>query len=61
MSDDVYAFDTLSRNLLLYGKMLFNLETEEANGCRRVRIIELDGVKYVHHMFNGELIELIKL
>ena len=59
--DNILAYGTLSRNLIMYGKMLYNLEIEEAEGFRRVRVFEYEDAKYLHHMFNGDLVELIKL
>lgn len=52
---------TLHGYLMSYGKCLFNLETEEAEGFRRVRVLELDHKKYVHHMFNGDIVDIIEL
>ena len=51
----------LSKNLLQYGEFLTDLITEEQEGCRRMRNIKLDNHIYFHHMFNGEILEIIKL
>lgn len=50
--------EQLSTDLLRYGTYIEDVETEEANGYRRVRIIEYKEKRYLHKMFNGELIEL---
>lgn len=46
-----------STELLRYGTIKADVTTDEKDGCRRIRVIELDGKKYFHHMFNGEVIE----
>jgi len=55
--------EDMSNELLRYGRVRFDLQTEETNGCRRIRVIEskLNRKKYIHHMFNGDLIELIEI
>ena len=49
--------ENLSKDLLRYGIIKADVETEEKSGYRRVRVVEYEGKKYFHHMFNGELIE----
>lgn len=56
-----YKERQLHDDLLRYGTRLFDLDTEEVGGFRRVRVFELNGDKYVHHMFNGNVVEIIKL
>ncbi len=51
----------LSKNLLQYGEILTDLTTEEQEGCRRMRNIKLNNHIYFYHMFNGEILEIIKL
>lgn len=46
-----------SDELLMYGTFKADVQTVEKSGYRRIRVIELDGKKYFHHMFNGEVIE----
>ena len=49
--------ENISKELLRYGFFKADVSTDEQNGCRRIRVIEYQGKKYFHHMFNGELIE----
>ena len=49
--------EKLSKELLMYGTFKADVETTEKDGYRRIRVIELDGKKYFHNMFNGEVIE----
>lgn len=53
--------EILSQGLLHYGKLKADIETKEEDGFRRIRIIELDGKKYFHHMFNGEIVEIFEV
>ena len=50
-----------SMDLLRYGFIKADIETIEAEGRRRIRIIELENKKYFHHMFNGELVECFEV
>lgn len=51
----------LAKEVLLYGNVKADVETEEADGFRRIRVVDLDGKKYFHHMFNGEVIECFEV
>ena len=51
----------LSKDLLRYGFFKADITTDEKDGCRRIRVIEYQGKKYFHHMFNGELIEVFEV
>ena len=46
-----------STELLRYGTFIEDVQTEEENGYRRTRVIEYQGKRYLHKMFNGEVIE----
>lgn len=48
---------TLEEELLLYGKITLDMKFEE-NGYHRIRVIEFEGRKYIHHMFNGEVADI---
>ena len=49
--------EDFARTLLLYGTFKADVQLVEADGFRRIRVIELKDKKYFHHMFNGEMIE----
>lgn len=49
--------ENLSKELLRYGLIKADVTTDDKDGCRRIRVFEYENKKYVHHMFNGELIE----
>ena len=49
------------KDLLKYGVFKADVQTEEKDGCRRIRVIEYENKKYFHHMFNGELIECYEI
>ena len=51
----------LHDDLMAYGEIKADIETVEEDGCRRMRVIELDGKKYFHHMFNGEIVEIFEV
>lgn len=53
--------DELAENVLLYGYVKADVETEEADGFRRIRVVDLDGKKYFHHMFNGKVIDCFEV
>lgn len=57
MNKESKNMNSLSKELLTYGDIKADIETEEKYGYRRIRVIDLKGVKYLHHMFNGEVIE----
>ena len=42
---------------LRYGEIKFDITSDEKEGCRRVRVVRLNGVAVVVHQFNGEVIE----
>lgn len=51
----------MERNLIRCGEYIKDVQTEEKDGYRRIRIIKYDEELYFHHMFNGEVIECVKL
>lgn len=52
----------LSDLLLHYGiPMNFDLYSDEPEGCRRVRIYKYEGHIFIHHMFDGQLVEVYEL
>ena len=53
--------ENLSKALLHYGKILYDVNTVEQNGFRRVRAIKYNGMIYMHHMLNGEVIDIQEL
>lgn len=53
--------ENLSKDLLAYGTFKADYETVEKDGFRRIRIIECDGKIYLHHMFNGELVDCYEI
>lgn len=46
-----------STELLRYGIIKEDRQTEEENGYRRIRVIEYENERYLHEMFNGEVIK----
>lgn len=46
-----------STELLRYGIIKEDRQTEEENGYRRIRVIEYENKRYLHEMFNGEVIK----
>lgn len=46
-----------STELLRYGTFVEDTQTEEENGYRRTRVIEYEGKRYLHEMFNGKVIK----
>ena len=42
---------------LRYGEIKFDITSDEKEGCRRIRVVRLNGVAVVVHQFNGEGIE----
>lgn len=53
--------DSFSNDMFRYGTFKADIETEEKNGFRRIRVIEYQGKKYLHHMFNGEIIDIYEV
>ena len=52
----------LSKELLRYGKLRYDLEYHTVNGtCIRVRVIDYQNKTYIHRMINGEVIELTEI
>jgi len=51
--------DKLHAQLVLYGTIRYDLQTQDSEGFRRVRVFEFKGQKYVHHMLNGDVIEIV--
>lgn len=47
--------------LLRYGTFIKDIQTEEEKGYRRTRIIEYEGKRYIHEMFNGEVIKCCEM
>lgn len=50
-----------NEELLSYGCVVADIETEEKDGYRRIRVIRLGEIRYFHHMFNGEVIECFEV
>lgn len=42
---------------LRYGEIKFDITSDEKEGCRRIRVVRLNGEVVVVHQFNGEVIE----
>lgn len=42
---------------LRYGKIKFDITSDEQDGCRRIRVVRLNRATVVIHQFNGEVIE----
>lgn len=53
--------NVLSKELLNYGSIKFDMETKEEDGYRRLRVIRYKRRVYVHHMWNGRIIELFEI
>jgi len=53
-----YGKTVTVENILRDGECFFDMETEEYEGFRRIRIIGYRGDIYIHQMFNGETIEM---
>lgn len=51
----------LHKDLLAYGYIKADITTDEACGCRRIRVYDYQGKKWFHHMFNGELVEVFEV
>lgn len=51
---------TLAEELLHYGKITLDMKFEE-NGYHRIRVIDFEGKKYFHHMFNGKVVEIFEV
>lgn len=47
--------------LLTYGDIKADLPTVEKDGYRRIRVIDFEGKKYFHHMFNGKVVEIFEV
>ena len=46
----------MNNDILRYGEIKADIETKE-NGYHRIRVIRYGGKIYIHHMFNGKIIE----
>lgn len=53
--------ENLSKGLLRYGVITEDISRVTKNGYRRMRVIEYQGKKYFHKMFNGTLIECYEI
>lgn len=48
----------ISKGFLRYGDIKYDITTVENYGYRRIRVIRLNNKIYLHHMYNGEVIEI---
>lgn len=49
-----------SQGMLKYGRIKADIELRE-NGFHLIRIIELGDKTYLHHMFNGEIVDIYEV
>lgn len=47
--------------LLRYGTFIKDIQTEDENGYKRIRVIEYEGKRYIHEMFNGKVIKCYEM